>query len=322
METEKLRDKKAFVYFCSLVAAVMFGVSFAATKGVLQHIDPFQLMAYRWLLAFAVFSLLAALGIVKLSLKGKPIRYLAALSLTQPVLYSIFETYGIQLTTSSESAILLSAVPVVVILLSVFFLKKKVSRRIIFFVALSLAGVVITVVFAPDFGLGGKSLGYLMLLGAVITGALYSLMGNSFSSSFSPQEITFAMTLAGAVSFNTIYFCMGYSAADYVESFTHPSTLLPILYLGLCCSILCFFLSNFVLARIPAPQASTLQVNIITITGTISGFLVYGESLSWYKLLGILFILAGVIGANRGEDKQIEKTTAEHAAAAQETLSK
>src|SRR5674476_356644 len=85
--------------------SLIFGLSFLFIKIALESLSPLALISYRFTLAAIVLTLLVAFRIIKVDFKGKPLKMLALLSLFEPILYFIFETIGINLTSSSEAAL-------------------------------------------------------------------------------------------------------------------------------------------------------------------------------------------------------------------------
>lgn len=115
--------------------------------------------------------------------------------LLQPCAYSLLETGGINLTTSSESSIFISMIPLVIMLEEWLIYRKRPSGKILCAIAISFSGLLIGVPFAPDFRIGSKMSGYMMLAGAVVIGGLYNaVFSEKFSKFYAPAEITYAST--------------------------------------------------------------------------------------------------------------------------------
>jgi drug/metabolite transporter (DMT)-like permease len=189
--------------------------------------------------------------------------------------------------------------PIAVTVLSVLFFKEKIRLITVGFVILSFLGVIIT-------GLGnistsGKVLGYVFLLLAVITAAVYTMLSKHTSDSFGPIEMTFVMTAVGFVFFNGLNFIMGYGIETYTMMIQIPELLYAILFLGIICSAFAFIAYNHLIATVPAYKASTLTLSLLTVTGVISGVAFRGDPLTAYIVIGLIFILTGVIGASRPE---------------------
>src|SRR5665648_49917 len=161
-------------YIIGIAGAISWGVSFIAAKTALDYMEPIQVMAVRMTVAVITFGAFILIGSVKLNFKNKSIKSLLILSIAQPCLYGVFEIWGIDITTASESAIILSMVPIIVTVLSAVFFKERIKFMTAGFVFLSFLGVIVTVM--GNLSASGKIIGYMFLLLAVITGAVYAIL--------------------------------------------------------------------------------------------------------------------------------------------------
>lgn len=83
--------------------------------------------------------------------------------------------------------------------------------------------------------------------------------------------------------------------------------LIAILFLGAIGSFVCYILLNYIVGKMPAAQASSIQVNITSLTGVVTGIIFQGDPFGWYTVVGMVMIIAGVVACNMpstAEDKQ------------------
>lgn len=138
-----MKENKTFLAtLAALGAQVIFGFSFMFTKIALNHASPMTVVANRYIIAFLGLTVAMIVTKTKIGLH-KNIWKLALMSIFQPVLYFIFETYGIQMTTSAFSSIMISMIPVMSMVSGIFILGEVPSPVQYVFSALSVAGVVI-----------------------------------------------------------------------------------------------------------------------------------------------------------------------------------
>ena len=109
----------------ALAANIIFGCSFIFSKKALSAAHPLMILSVRFTVAFIAMSLLILTGKFRLSLKGKPKKRLLIMALAQPLLYFIFELYGLSLVSSALSGVIIALVPVAVMLLSLLFFGRK-----------------------------------------------------------------------------------------------------------------------------------------------------------------------------------------------------
>ena len=133
-----MKNKQLSGSICALLANVIFGFSFLFSKVALDFAHPLIILAVRFTVAFAVLNILWLVGIIKLDFKGKSKRKIILMAIAQPLLYFIFELYGIENTSSAISGVIISLVPVAVLFLSTAFLKEKPSRSQVAFSLISL----------------------------------------------------------------------------------------------------------------------------------------------------------------------------------------
>ena len=111
------------------IAAIIFGFSFIFTKNALDYLEPFQLIGIRFLVAALIMTFLKTIGVLKIDIKTKNMKALILVALLQPVIYFIFETLGVDLTTASESGIIISLVPISITIFARLLLKEKLTVK-------------------------------------------------------------------------------------------------------------------------------------------------------------------------------------------------
>lgn len=288
--------------------ASIFGFSFLFSKIALEVTTPIGLISYRFLIAFLVFEVLRRLKVVKIRFQKGAWKQWLPVALFQPILYFLFETYGLRLTTSGEAGMMIAMIPILVTLLSGWLLKE--SPRLIqwAFIALSIAGILVVQ------GLGGVSAsaspwqGFVLLGLAVLSAAFFNIASRKASRTVTPMETTYFMMASGALTFHLIYFVELLATTGlqgYVAPMGEIRFWVPLLYLGVVASIGGFFLVNTALKWLPA-HVSSIYSNLSTVVAVTAGAIWLNEPLSWNHLVGVVMIVAGVYGTaatNRGNKK-------------------
>ncbi|MGN0659972.1 MAG: DMT family transporter [Emergencia sp.] len=314
MNGKKLTDQKWFIYMLVPLCALCWGLSYLGTSVTLKKLSVMELLAMRWTVSALLFIILAALRVIRVQFRGKDIKLVLLVGILQPCIYALLETLGVKLTTTSESSIFIATIPLLVLLIGILFLHKKSSPRTIAAIIMAFAGVVICVAFSPEFSLGGKGLGYLFLLGAVLTGALYTYSSARAAEQFDAVEITFCISVMGSIFFNCISLAMGNGFSCYVQCFRDGKLLAGVLFLGICCSCVCYLIFNFVLGKLPTAIGTNIVSNSVTAVGVISGCVFAGDPFGWYTVVGVALTIAGVcLSSTESEDseKQIETASNE-----------
>ena len=220
-------------------------------------------------------------------------------ALFSPVIYFIGETIGITHTTASESGIFLACIPVVSLLASTVILHKKPSKRQVLGILITLVGVLVTVL-VVGISSSLSVVGYLFLVIAVISYALYSVFVQK-ASDYTEVEITYVMLAAGAVVFTILSIAESFFKGNLnlllILPLKDTNFLIAILYQGIGCSVIAFFLSNMAIARIGVNRTSSF-IGVSTVVSIISGAILLQESFSIYQIIGAIIIIIGVYISN------------------------
>jgi drug/metabolite transporter (DMT)-like permease len=293
-------DKKIIPYFTALITNIIFGLSFLFTKKALMVSNPITLVAFRFLLAFIIMSLLIAFKVIKVKYKNKPMKWLIVLAIIEPIIYFIFETYGLQRTSSSLGGLMIALIPIVVTILAIYFLNEKPSRKQVLSIILSVSGVVLIILMDGSKNSGNSILGVLFLSVAVFSAAFFNIIARKISKHFTAIEVTYFMMFLGAIFFNIVSVSnhiLNGSLSNYFEPLKSSSFVLSILYLGILSSIVAYFLANFTLSKMEASK-SAVFANISTIVSILAGVIFLKENFHLYHTIGSAMILMGVWGTN------------------------
>ena len=298
-----LKIMKAKGHIAGIAFALMFGFSFMFSKMALESaVTPMGLIAYRFLLAFIVFEILRLTKVVKIRFEKKLFIPVFLVAFFQPILYFIFETYGLNLTTSSEAGMMIALIPVFVVILSSFILNEKPTNAQILFIILSLSGIILIQVMKPNSNEGQSTfLGLVLLLLAVLSAAGFNIASRNASKTVKPYEVTYFMMMSGAIVFNIIYLIqLGFSGNlnTYYQSLFNGNVYISIIYLGIVASIGGFFLVNFALGQLPA-HVSSIYANLSTVVAVLAGYIFLGDELTIFTIIGGIMIILGVYGVAR-----------------------
>ena len=157
-----------------LLVVLFWGGNFTASKIALAEIPPLPFTAIR----FAIGSVLLGLLILKregrLHLPRGNFGRLLALGLIGNTLYQLLFIHGLALTSATSSALILASMPTVVTVGAGLMGMETVSPRGVLGLVVASAGVLLVVV-ARGGSLGGGHLGDVLMLGAVVCWAVYTL---------------------------------------------------------------------------------------------------------------------------------------------------
>ena len=293
-------DRKALLaaFFCNF----FWGLSFMASRIAMDTAPVVVLLSHRFLLAVLVMSILLLLRRAELHLKGRSLLPLLLLGLMQPVIYFIGEQYGILHSTTIFSGVMISIIPVAGILAAIPVLHEVPTARQMFFILLSVGGVI-------GIGMMSKSSGSLDWIGiagllvAISAAVIYTLLNRNIAATYSAFERTYVMMAVGACIFTILAAAtVKGDPAEYLRPLSSPGYIVSLLYLGVFCSVICFFLSCYSLSTLSVARA-TVFANLTTTVSVLAGAIILHEPLSHIGILCCVLILVGIYGVQQGAEK-------------------
>lgn len=289
-----MKDKKTLATLTALLAQIIFGFSFMFTKTALQSASPLVVIANRHMIAFLGMTVVMIVSKTKIRIT-RDIWKLLLMSLFQPVFYFIFESYGIQMTTSSFSSVMIALIPVVTMISGIFVLGELPSLMQYAFTAMSVAGVALMAVQGRVEGTV-TPLGMLLLFGAVVSSVGYNITSRKISNEYSVFERTYAMAFVGFVVFLGVALVENYkNPAVLITEFASVSYLCSVVYLGIVSSVIAFLLLNFANTHLPVAK-TTVFSNITTVVSVFAGAVFLKERLTAVSIFAAAMIIFGVWG--------------------------
>ena len=139
-------------YFLAILKYVIYGSSVFFTSSLTESCDVLDVLALRFLLSFVVMWGLKITGILKIKVgikevfvrgnRSSAIRSLILTAIFEPVLYMLFETLGISMTTNVTAAIVISLSPVMGCIFEVVVLRERCSLLEKILLGVGIVGVV------------------------------------------------------------------------------------------------------------------------------------------------------------------------------------
>lgn len=294
---KKLTDEKKGMLAAG-VAYSIFGLSYLFSKMALNVTEPMILLLVRFTVTFVILNLLVVFRVMKLNLKGKKLIGPILLGILQPVLYFVFENYGLKFTTTAFTGIVSSISPVFTAILGVFILKEKPSLKQWLCIGLSITGVLLVSIGSSD----GVNTWYgcLCLLAAYLIGSFYSILVRKLSKEFSAFELTYIMFAVSFVFFVILAFAQygGETVPMLSTAVADWKFMIACLYLGGASSVGAYMLANYSLARLPVSRA-TIFSSFSTLVSVVSGVIIMHDPFSIVSAISFILIMVGVWGVNR-----------------------
>lgn len=284
------------------VAYSIFGLSYLFSKMALEITEPMILLGARFTVTFVALNLLVLTKVMKLDLKGKNIWGPILLGILQPVLYFVFENYGLKYTTTSFTGIVSSISPIFTAILGAIMLKERPNVKQWACIGISIVGVMMVSLGST----GGENTvtGCICLLLAYFLGSFYSILVRRLSRQFSAFELTYIMFTVGFVFFAAMAFVQygGQTPAMLADALSYGKFIVAVLYLGAVASVGAYMLANYSLARLPVARA-TIFTSLSTVVSVLSGIVLMKDPFTVVSIAAFVLIMVGVWGVNRFADQ-------------------
>lgn len=293
-------SKSAKAYIAITLQAIIIGLSYSIVKVALKSTDPINLLAHRFSLsAISVFIYkLLKPDTIKTNIKAW--KDIAPYSLAYPISFFLFQAFGLEHMSSSESGIIYAIGPILTLIIAGIVLKERIGNSKKLFMALSVLGVVYINLMNGVNLVNYSYIGFILIIISAIAFAIYNVSVKKLTENYNTATIVYIMTMTSFVILNlvsVIQYSMKGNIGNYFSPFMNVSFILASLYLGLLSSSITSILSTYALRNL---QASTVGLfnNLSTVISILAGTLFLHEKLYYYHYIGIIAILVGTIGYN------------------------
>jgi len=296
-------------YIVTILKNFIYGTTFFFIGALSETLDVLDILSLRFLMGFAVLWVLKLTKILKIEVGIKDIfkrtkrhQFVVPLLLTalfEPVLYMVFETLGVQLSTDVTVGVMLSLTPIFCCIGEEIFLKEKSSVLQKIFLALGIGGVIYISVNTAEKGGQDTALGFIFLLLAVICGSMFMVFSRKSSKHFSAFEVTYFSSMLGAVAFNGVNVIRHIFRGDilhYFDPYFNLQNLGSFAFLAIGATIIATAMNNYSMSKIHVSTVSAFS-GIITIVTIFIGVLC-GERLYTFHYIGFALILLRMVGVS------------------------
>jgi drug/metabolite transporter (DMT)-like permease len=177
----------------ALLAAIFWGFNYVLVKTVLKSIPESQFLFIRFILTVVLFLIFLAIRREPLKLEKQHILPVFILGVVGVGFYNIIWTYGIHQVTAANAALLISTSPIFTSIYAAFRREEPVSFKRWVGTILAFVGIYLIVRWAPGavFTFNSSAFtGNILILGAALIFALYSVMAKPLLNHYSPNKLT------------------------------------------------------------------------------------------------------------------------------------
>jgi drug/metabolite transporter (DMT)-like permease len=279
---------------CGLGAASIWGGMYVVSKVVLEIIPPFSLVTLRLLLGAITLAIVLFLrGFPKIS--RRQLWQVLGVGFVGYGISLSLQFLGTKLSTAANGSLVTSATPAFVLLFAWLLLGEKITTRRLLALFLATIGVIAVIdprsaQLNPDLFLGN-----LLLIGAAITWALYSVLVRKVTQNIDVLLFSLIAFLGGLpVVIPAGAWELSTSGVGEISL----GVIGGVLFLGVISTALAMVLWNTAFAYVDASLAS-LTFFAQPLVGTFLGWLFLGEKITPLFLLGGLLIGMGLVISSR-----------------------
>ena len=282
-----------------LIASSFFwsGNFFSGKVAFFSNLTPFKLSFFRWLLALIILLPFTYSQILKdIDYYKNNLFLMVIISILGVTIFNSFTYISLQTTMVINSTLMASVAPVMIIGFSWLIFRTKTTK-------LQFAGIVLSLLGAFSIILKGNlnnlfnlyfTSGDLWMLTAVISWCLYSVLLRKIDRNTSQLANLQIMMIIGIV------FIFPFYIFESINSSFFPSSGLDFViigYVAIFASIVAFFSWNKGVSII-GPNRASLFLHLIPVFSSIWAISFLNEKFSFFHIIGVFFILSGIILSN------------------------
>lgn len=272
------------------LAAGIWGGMYVATKYALTTIPPFTLAFLRYTLAGLVLYFICRMKKVPLwSLEEKGLLF--QIGFIGYFLSIAAQFIGTKLTSAHMGAVITTLSPVFQSIFALILLKEKTSFKQVVSMLVAFVGVLVIIGLSGLDQTNSSLLGQLLLLAAAFFWGYYSVLSKKASIHYSSLQITTWGVITAAVM--NLPFTFWEANLWSLGDLWQGPVLFSVFYIAILSTAVAFFLWNHGIALISSHQAA-LFFFLQPVVGSLLGWVVLNEQLTWSFYLGTFLIIGGV----------------------------
>ena len=282
-----------------LIASSFFwsGNFFSGKIAYLFDLTPFKLSFFRWSLALIILLPFTYSRILKdINYYKENLLLMTTISILGVTIFNSFTYISLRTTMVINSTLMASVAPVMIIGFSWLIFRTKTTKLQFTGIFLSLLGAFSIILKGNLYNLYNLyfTSGDLWMLAAVISWCLYSVLLRKIDRSTSQLANLEVMIIIGVI-FIFPFYLLESTNSSYFPSSSLDFTI--IIYVAIFASIVAFFSWNKGVSII-GPNRASLFLHLIPVFSSIWAISFLNEKFAFFHLIGVFFILTGIILSN------------------------
>lgn len=292
------------VYIIALLAMLFWSLTYIWYKVVFESLQPITVMTFRLALSSILLFAFSKLTHKLEKVSTKNFFWLFMLSLFQPFLYFLFESYGVSMVSATISSVIISTIPVFTPLAAFLFYKEKISASNFWGILISFTGVLF-VVFGKELEFSGSWMGIALLFGAVLSTLGYAVIIVRLTTKLNTFTIITWQNILGTILFLPLFLIV--DLKTFKLDHLSINIILNLVYLALFGSTIAYVFFTYSIKKLGITKAS-IFANIIPVFTAIFSYFFLNEYLHWVKWVGIVLVIFGLFIAQKKPKIKAVKT--------------
>ena len=287
--------KKLLQFWEPLLAVILWGNSFIATKLALRELNPQTIILLRLIFGIALLVIFAIYTKKDFTLNLKNHGAIFILALIA-VFHLWIQVTGLEYTSAASTGWIVGVTPVFMAILSIIFFKEKLSKTKIIGIIVAFSGLLLLVSRSNMSNIKFiEQKGDLMVLASAFTWSVYSLVNKKISLKYPPM-----MTILFLFIMMAVFISPFTVTRQSINAVIHLSLIgwVSILFLGIFCSGIAYVLWAKSLKELEATKVGSFLYLEPFVT-VLSAWFILSETITLTIILSGLIITAGVILVNR-----------------------
>jgi drug/metabolite transporter (DMT)-like permease len=298
-----MKKNNLIAYLSVILAMIFWSYTFIWYKVVYEFYNPITVVFFRLIISSVfLFALMAPLKKLQKIQKGD-LKYFFLVSIFNPFLYFIGESYGIKFASTTVAAVIIATIPLFTSFTSAYFLNEKITKMNIAGVFFSIIGVAF-VIFNNGEAIEASTFGISMLCFAVAAAIGYTLILKKLTSKYNSITVVTYHNFIGVFLFAPLFFILDFP--DFIKTGFSAEAWIPLLELAIFGSSFAFIFFTFSIQKIGVGKANAFT-NLIPVFTAIIAYFVIDEMLNINKMTGIALVIAGLFLSQVRTNKLKEK---------------
>lgn len=282
-----------------MIPVIAWGISFVSTEYLLDTMGAMSIGAVRFIFATLILYFMMKKTKTSLKIDRKDHILFVLAGGIGIAIYFYFENTGIKYISASPSALIIAAIPVFTLIFESLIYKRKIGLVDSLAILISIVGVVLIVdIRLDEFFKAEESLGYVMMVGAVLSWVIYSMASKPLFAKYSYLTIIFYQFI-----YSLPFFIIALPFETNQWHMIGLEGVIHLLFLSVVASVLGFYYYAKAMDLLGVTESSVF-INFLPIVTIVFSYFYMGQGVTLKQLIGGVFVMLSVTVTTLYEKKQ------------------